>query len=101
MIPELTQITLAFMPHKATLAGDMIKAVFGITRTMDIIQLAMYVACGMYDVVGLYPKRKIQCDRGCRVVPKTDILARIVNGRVGRLYPYPCPITPLANSDYA
>lgn len=43
ILPELTQITLTFIPHKATLAGDMIKAVFGITRTMDVIQLTMYI----------------------------------------------------------
>lgn len=42
VLPELTKITLAFIPAKATLAGDMIKAVFGITRTMDLIQLSTY-----------------------------------------------------------
>ncbi len=42
VLPELTTITLIFIPAKATLAGDMIKAIFGVTRTMDIIQLATY-----------------------------------------------------------
>ncbi len=42
VIPELTKITLAFLPAKATLAGDMVKAVFGVTRTMDFIQLSVY-----------------------------------------------------------
>jgi len=42
VLPELTKVTLAFIPAKATLAGDMVKAVFGVTRTMDLIQLGTY-----------------------------------------------------------
>ncbi len=42
VLPELTKITLAFIPANATLAGDMINAIFGITRTMDLIQLSTY-----------------------------------------------------------
>ena len=42
VIPELTKITLQFIPAKATLAGDFIKAIFGLTRTMDIAQIAAY-----------------------------------------------------------
>lgn len=42
VIPELTTVTLAFLPAKATIAGDMIKAIFGISHTMDITQLAIY-----------------------------------------------------------
>ena len=42
MIPELAQITLAFIPAKATVAGDITKAIFGITQTMDVTQLTMY-----------------------------------------------------------
>lgn len=47
VIPELAKMTFVFLPEKATVAGDMIKAVFGITRQMDAIQLtaySMYVA---------------------------------------------------------
>lgn len=42
LIPELSTITLAFLPAKATIAGDMIKAIFGISHTMDIAQLTIY-----------------------------------------------------------
>lgn len=42
VLPELTTVTLSFIPAKTTIAGDMIKAVFGITRTMDVTQLAIY-----------------------------------------------------------
>lgn len=42
LLPELANITLAFIPPKATLTGDIVKAVFGITRTMNAIELAMY-----------------------------------------------------------
>lgn len=42
MLPELSGITLVFVPEKATLAGDMVKAIFGITRIMDVVQLTIY-----------------------------------------------------------
>lgn len=48
IVPELTKITLSFVPAKTTVAGDMIKAVFGITQTMDIGQLVMYGAYVMF-----------------------------------------------------
>lgn len=48
VLPKLTKITLAFVPAKATLEGDMVKAIFGLTRTMDITQLAVY---GSYVLV--------------------------------------------------
>lgn len=44
ILPELTTVTFSFIPAKTTIAGDMIKAVFGITQTMDIAQLFIYVA---------------------------------------------------------
>lgn len=42
ILPELSKITLIFLPAKTTITGDMIKAIFGITQTMDIFQLAVY-----------------------------------------------------------
>jgi len=42
VLPELSAITFAFLPAKATIAGDMIKAIFGITQTMDVAQLTVY-----------------------------------------------------------
>lgn len=43
ILPELSTITLTFLPAKATISADMIKAIFGITQTMDIAQLSIYV----------------------------------------------------------
>lgn len=42
LLPELMNVTLLFIPAKTTLAGDMVKAVFGVTRMMDILQLVTY-----------------------------------------------------------
>ena len=42
ILPEVGKMTFSFLPPKATFAGDMIKAVFGITQKMDAIQLTLY-----------------------------------------------------------
>lgn len=41
-IPEIGKMTLAFIPQKGTFIADMIKAIFGITQKMDLVQLAIY-----------------------------------------------------------
>src|SRR3989338_8389693 len=42
LLPVIAEMTLAFIPAKATFAGDMLKAVFGITQKMDMIQFVIY-----------------------------------------------------------
>jgi high-affinity iron transporter len=42
-IPEMQEISFAFMPHSGTYAHDVIQAVFGITHNMDMIQIALYL----------------------------------------------------------
>lgn len=42
IIPEIHPLTLGFIPHKTYLAADFIKAIFGVTRNMDIVQLMAY-----------------------------------------------------------
>lgn len=42
LLPEIGKMTFAFIPPKTTFMGDMLKAVFGITQKMDMIQLALY-----------------------------------------------------------
>lgn len=42
LLPEIGKITFAFLPPKASFAGDMLKAVFGLTQKMDVIQLTLY-----------------------------------------------------------
>lgn len=42
MLPEISKMNLAFIPQGKTFAADMVKAIFGITRSMDIVQVALY-----------------------------------------------------------
>lgn len=42
LLPEIGKMTFVFIPEKATFLGDMIKAIFGITQHMDILQLSLY-----------------------------------------------------------
>jgi high-affinity iron transporter len=44
IVPELNKITLHIIPAGGTVAGDMIKAVFGISRGMDPLQITLYTA---------------------------------------------------------
>lgn len=44
LIPEIGKVTFAFMPAKTTVAGDMIRAIFGITQKMYATQLVPYAA---------------------------------------------------------
>lgn len=44
ILPELTKVTFTFLPAKATLSGDFLKAIFGLTRSMDLLQLSAYVS---------------------------------------------------------
>lgn len=43
ILPEIGRVTLAFLPDKTTFIGDMTKAVFGVTRHMDLIQTSLYL----------------------------------------------------------
>lgn len=42
LLPEIGKSTLAIMPEKKTFAGEMLQAVFGLTKTMDFVQVATY-----------------------------------------------------------
>lgn len=41
-IPELGELTMAFIPASTTFAGGMIKAIFGISQKMQFTQIAFY-----------------------------------------------------------
>lgn len=43
-IPEFNELTFSFVPEKTTIAGDFIKSLFGITQSMDIAQIILYVS---------------------------------------------------------
>ena len=42
MLPEIGKMTFAFIPPKTTFIGDILKAVFGITQKMDLMQISIY-----------------------------------------------------------
>ncbi|OGK10751.1 hypothetical protein A2767_06200 [Candidatus Roizmanbacteria bacterium RIFCSPHIGHO2_01_FULL_35_10] len=42
LMPEIGKMTLAFMPQGGTFIGDMIKAIFGVTQKMDLVQIVLY-----------------------------------------------------------
>lgn len=42
VIPEIGVRTLSIIPHSSTVAGEMIKAVFGLTKKMDLLQITVY-----------------------------------------------------------
>ena len=43
LIPEMGAVMLRIIPAKGTFLGDMIKAVFGITQSMDYMQIGLYI----------------------------------------------------------
>ncbi len=43
LIPEIGNVILHIIPAKGTFVGDMIKAVFGITQSMDYVQVSLYL----------------------------------------------------------
>ena len=47
-IPEIGNMIFAFIPAKGTIAGDIIKALFGITQKMDYIQATLYTTYTAY-----------------------------------------------------
>ena len=42
VLPEIGKMFIAFIPAKGSIAGDMIKAIFGLTQQKDLIQLSLY-----------------------------------------------------------
>ncbi len=42
ILPEFTQVTLAFLPQSGHIAAGFIKSLFGLTRKMDYLQLLVY-----------------------------------------------------------
>ncbi|MFZ2206508.1 MAG: FTR1 family protein [Microgenomates group bacterium] len=42
LIPELFEITFAFIPKQETIVGGIIKSLFGITQKMDVLQIGTY-----------------------------------------------------------
>jgi high-affinity iron transporter len=66
LLPEIGKMTLAFIPQKGTFLADMIKAVFGITQKMDVIQLTLYsgytIFMGWYVFFRRHEKQQVHVD---------------------------------------
>ncbi|QQS44299.1 FTR1 family protein [Candidatus Roizmanbacteria bacterium] len=43
LLPEIGNVIFHIVPAKGTFVGDMIKAVFGITQSMDYVQVSLYL----------------------------------------------------------
>ena len=44
IIPELTSFSFPLLPQKGTVMADMLKAVFGVTQKMDVLQISLYLS---------------------------------------------------------
>ncbi len=64
-LPETRAITLAFLPAAKTFGGEMVKALFGLRRVMDMAQIAIY---GGY--VGVMAKVLLQREGGVEISRK-------------------------------
>lgn len=42
-IPEIGKLNIAFIPHSSSITADLIKTIFGLTKTMDLIQISFYL----------------------------------------------------------
>lgn len=62
LLPEIGRVTLAFLPDKATFTSDITKAVFGLTKHMDLIQLSLYLTYVwiMHWWVFVKPQREVR-----------------------------------------
>lgn len=43
LFPEITKLTLSFIPSQTSISGGLVKAIFGITQHMDALQVVLYV----------------------------------------------------------
>lgn len=44
ILPEISKTTFHFLPEKSSFSGQMLQAIFGLTKTMDLIQISTYAA---------------------------------------------------------
>lgn len=59
LIPEIGKMTFSFIPEKTTFFGDMLKAIFGITQKMDLIQLSLYLGYIAFMTWWVFFRRKL------------------------------------------
>ena len=59
LLPSFSHVTLDFMPLGGHILGDMVKSIFGWSRSMDGIQLIMYATYIAFMRQYIYGKRKL------------------------------------------
>lgn len=59
-IPEFHEINLAFLPSSQTIFGSLIKGVFGISKTMNILQIIAYTSYILVMTWAVYIRHKIR-----------------------------------------
>lgn len=42
LLPEIGRMTFTFIPETTSFIGDILRAIFGITKSMDVVQLSLY-----------------------------------------------------------
>jgi high-affinity iron transporter len=60
VIPEVLEVTFPFLPASATLGGDIVKAVFGISKEMDLLQIIPYTLYTLCMVWWVFLKNKVK-----------------------------------------
>lgn len=68
VFPVMHELTLPFVPSSTSVAGSITASVFGLTRTMNVLQLALYtyyiLVMGWYVYVAKSPRIKKEPSRG-------------------------------------
>lgn len=60
-IPEIGHMVFAFIPAKGTVAGDIIKSMFGITQKMDYIQASLYTIYTLGMTWYVFFRNEVRC----------------------------------------
>ena len=62
LLPQLSQVTLVFLPPTSSFFGELIQAIFGLTQRMDLLQLGAYssyiVVMSWKVLLNLLPRNK-------------------------------------------
>ncbi len=62
VVPQLAAISLPLLPQKGTFFADMIKAVFGVTKQMDLLQIGLYVGYSAFMYWYVFLRNRIDAE---------------------------------------
>ena len=69
-LPEIVNVTFTFIPPKATVTGSILKAIFGITQKMDLIQIITYTIYVTYMSWYIFLKNKVTIQQSSNTTTK-------------------------------